>query len=109
GGGGGGEAARRGREGSSRWYGEDSERVSRYAWYAETGGDEPAPAGRLLPNAFGLFDMHGNVGEWCQDAAGLYVDGPEDARGPEIVLSKDYRVVRSGQFPSKARPIRSPK
>ena len=50
-----------------RCYGDDDELLPRYAWYAANSGDKDSPVAKLLPNAFGLFDMHGNAIEWCQD------------------------------------------
>ena len=64
---------------------------------------------RLLPNAYGLFDMHGNTAEWCQEIARSYDAPPEDTSRAETVWSKDYRVVRGGHTLSYARTIRSSK
>ena len=41
--------------------------LGRYAWYLATSQDRAWPCGSLLPNDLGLFDMLGNVYEWCQD------------------------------------------
>ena len=56
------------------------------------------PAGRSKPNPFGLFDMHGNVRNWCSDWYGenYYAAAPaDDPAGPE---SGTYRVLRGGSW-----------
>src|SRR5262249_51701148 len=59
-------------------------------------GDKTVPVGQYLPNAFGLYDTHGNVREWCLDDLRAYTSEAQvDPRGPE---DDTYRVVRGGSW-----------
>lgn len=86
-------------------YGNTNDLLSRYAWHGEISGDYPHPVGLLKPNDFGLFDMHGNVLEWCSDWYGEYPDEVvRDRKGP---LQGSDRVLRGGSWISNARYCRS--
>lgn len=78
-------------------------------WTAITARDGyvfTAPVGRFRPNAFGLYDMHGNVWEWCREEydAKYYAESPvEDPRDPS---GASCRVIRGGSWflnPQNAR------
>jgi formylglycine-generating enzyme required for sulfatase activity len=63
--------------------------------YDDSKIDKPVAVGRYKPNAFGLYDMHGNAGEWCEDRLGDYPFALTDPKGP---AEGEYRVVRGGSF-----------
>ena len=69
-----------------------SDDVSAVAWYDDVAGGLPHPVALLQPNELGLFDMSGNVCEWCQDWYYLYNDTPEtNPVGPESGTDNVYR------------------
>jgi formylglycine-generating enzyme required for sulfatase activity len=79
-------------------YGDDPGYVNlgSYAWYCDNSGIETHPVGQKLPNPWRLFDVHGNVGEWCQDWYGNYPSGTvTDPQGPD---TGQHRVYRGGSW-----------
>ena len=65
------------------------------------------PAGSFAPNALGLYDMHGNVGEWCWDTYGEYGSGgTKDPAGPEESSSRMRKVNRGGGWNDFAKHLR---
>jgi formylglycine-generating enzyme required for sulfatase activity len=88
-------------------FGDDAARLGDYAWYTANSDDKSHPVGEKKPNGWGLYDMHGNVAEWCQDSydAGYHVKSPmDDPTGP--TGGRD-RVWRGGSWFAPGRDCRS--
>ncbi|HWB00144.1 MAG TPA: SUMF1/EgtB/PvdO family nonheme iron enzyme [Pirellulales bacterium] len=85
------------------WFGDDPSQLGITAWF---GRQDPMPVGLLRPNVAGLFDVHGNVSEWCSDFEDktYYDKSPaEDPTGPET--GREH-IFRGGQFSSSADQCR---
>ena len=77
-------------------FGHDASGLGDYAWFEANSDRRPHPVGQKLPNAWGLYDMHGNVFEWCHDAYGLFDADP--ATDPTGAASEGHRVFRGGSW-----------
>jgi formylglycine-generating enzyme required for sulfatase activity len=86
---------------TSRHFGNTERLLDRYAWYLGNSKQRTWPAGLMRPNDLGLFDMHGNVWNWCQDRYRSYPDSLIRVNDPvdqEPVTDAHGRVLRGGSF-----------
>jgi formylglycine-generating enzyme required for sulfatase activity len=84
---------------TSRFYGESEELLVKYGWIVTNSPGSVRPVGRLKPNDFGLFDMHGNIWCWCQEADNNFPRGKAgqavDDKERELTIDpKQPRVLR---------------
>jgi formylglycine-generating enzyme required for sulfatase activity len=87
-------AARGGREDRGKYRYSGSDTLKAVGWYSDNSGSTVHPVGKLKPNGLGLYDMSGNLWEWCWD---WYGDFPNGAKGGSS------RVVRGGSWLINAR------
>ncbi len=76
-----------------------------YAWYDKNSARRTHPVAKKKPNAWGLYDMHGNVWEWCQDGYDDYPTGK--VTDPKGLPAGQHRVVRGGSWLNYAGILRS--
>ena len=89
---------------TTEWfYGNNSNRD--YMWFEDNSGGRTHEVGKKWPNPWGLYDMHGNVSEWCWDRYGAYQGGEQiDPPGP---ISGNFRLHRGGSWSHAADNARS--
>lgn len=86
-------------------FGDDVSQLGDYAWYIENSDYTSHPVGQKQANAWGLYDMHGNVWEWCHDWLGHY-DGTASV-DPSSPHTSAMRVIRGGSWYDFAPDLRS--
>jgi formylglycine-generating enzyme required for sulfatase activity len=86
-------------------FGEDSTELRNHAWFSENSGGSTHSVGTKQPNAWGLYDMEGNVWQWCSDFGGDYSERELiDPMGPP---NGDTHVLRGGSWGDVAKACRA--
>jgi formylglycine-generating enzyme required for sulfatase activity len=100
-------AARAGTE-TAYSFGDDDSKLGEYAWYFANSERSTHPVGQKKPNAWGLYDMHGNVWEWVEDDYHESYEGaPDDGSAWVDKPRGTIRVMRGGSWSGVARDCRS--
>lgn len=81
--------------------------IGQVAWYSENSGNEPQPVGGKSPNGLELYDMSGNVFEWCEDWYGknYYSNSPQD--NPHGPSEGTHRILRGGSWMDVPSDVRN--
>jgi formylglycine-generating enzyme required for sulfatase activity len=83
---------------STVYYSGDTDKdLDRVAWYDANSKGKTHPVGQKQPNAFGLYDMHGNVWQWCQD---LWEEdySKSSSENPQGPAQGEFRLLRGGSW-----------
>lgn len=91
-------------------FGDDPSQIGEYAWFEDNSDWKYQRVGKKKPNPWGLYDMHGNVAEWCFDQYDpkTYLNNDAQADNPTVYSSKPYpHVVRGGSWDHAPKVLRS--
>jgi formylglycine-generating enzyme required for sulfatase activity len=83
--------------------GADPEALVDYAWFDKNAGRRTHPVGEKKPNAWGLYDMQGNVWQWCEDTHAPFTDQPATDPLCTAVVAKREHVFRGGAWLEETR------
>ena len=97
---------------TSRYYGLSIDLLDAYAWYQANSKEHAWTCGSLFPNDLGLFDMLGNMYEWCQDSWNASKPGKKGICNDvinisESIIEKNPRLLRGGSFYDQPAFVRS--
>jgi formylglycine-generating enzyme required for sulfatase activity len=99
------EYACRARTKTRWWFGDTESSLTEYAWTNANAGWQTQPTGQKKPNPWGLYDMYGNVWQWCQDWAAPYPAA--DVVDPTGPSGGGDKCLRGGSFMHDAIPCSS--
>ena len=86
------------------------DKLRQYAWFADNADEKTHSTGQKKPNGWGIYDLYGNVAEWCEDvySASYYKESPAtDPHGPPSPGKDVQRVMRGGSWKSSAEMSRA--
>jgi formylglycine-generating enzyme required for sulfatase activity len=86
------------------------DKLRQYAWFSENAEEKTHPVGQKKPNRWGIYDLYGNVSQWCEDvySPGYYKEsGSVDPTGPATHGQNVLRVMRGGNWKSSAPMCRA--
>ena len=88
----------------------EADKLRQYAWFADNAAEKTHPVGQKKPNPWGIFDLYGNVAEWCEDVYSptYYAQSPAvDPHGPPNSGKDVKRVMRGGSWNASADMCRA--